>query len=1103
MANHVKAPETGQPKLGQKVRHFQSYGRLPLSFEANQGQTDGRVRFLARGGGYTIFLTDDEAVLTLRKSQPSRPGMTRLGQLDKFGLPGHLHPIDSRARLWPSLADDLKSLRQSLIPELSQLVSEPNAGQGAVAAGPESQSAQAVRMRLVGGNFKAHVVGQDELPGRSNYFIGNDPKKWRTNVPNYTKVKYEGVYPGVDLVYYGDSLKDGRLEYDFVVQPGADPNQIKLSFAGADGICVDAASGDLVLTMGHDEVRLHKPAVYQPTVAAVSSPPTNLVAAVYDRRRRSQSAATAEPDGAFVLVSNYELAFRVAGYDPKRVLVIDPVLSYSTYLGGSNYDSGFSVAVDVAGNAYVTGITDSTDFPTANPLQSNNGGPDAFVAKLNPAGSVLAYSTYVGGSGLNVGAAIAVDSAGNAYVTGWTDSTDFPTANPFQPHLGGSDDGFVTKLNSAGSALVYSTYLGGSASDGSYGIAVDAAGNAYVTGGTYSTDFPTANPLYSCSGGGAFVTKFNPTGSALVYSTCLGGSGDEGNDIAVDAAGNAYVTGATGPGFPTLNPLQSSYHGGGDLFVAKLNPTGSALVYSTYLGGSSYDEGDGIAVDAAGNAYVTGYTTSTDFPTANPFQANCGACNPSLDVGDAFVAKLNPNGSALVYSTYLGGSNANYGRGIAADAAGNAYLGGSTDSPDFPTANPLQGTCGGDNPTLGDAFVAKLNPAGSVLVYSTCLGGSSTDGGGAIAVDAAGNAYVTGLTYSPDFPTANPLQPGNKGDGDAFVAKIAPVNAPGLSLSSRTLVFGPYWLRSTSPPMTLILKDVGSAPLAITAITTSASFAQTNTCRNSVPVGSNCTISVIFTPGEVGPIDGTLTINDNASNASNPQTVDLAGVGDAVAFLPSSLSFGTRVIGVTNSGQVVSLTNKGNTALTITSIGIRGGNAADFSQNNDCPLSPSALAVGGTCSITAKFAPTAPGPRKSAVSISDPGGSSPQVALLTGVGSAASIAPATLTFSSQIMGTSSAPQTVTLTNKGAVTMRLFQIAISGTNAGDFSKTTTCAGTLGAGASCKVSVAFKPTAAGARTASVLFSDDAGGSPQSVAVSGAGVASSVRPQRYKSL
>jgi hypothetical protein len=450
------------------------------------------------------------------------------------------------------------------------------------------------------------------------------------------------------------------------------------------------------------------------------------------------------------------------------------------------------IAVDGAGNAYVTGQTPSTDFPTTNPLQMSNGGGgffgDAFVTKINAAGTGRLYSTYLGGSSDDIGGRIAVDGAGNAYVTGSTNSTNFPTTNPLQASNGGGKDTFVTKINAAGLALVYSTYLGGSGDDAGAGIAVDGAGNAYVTGYTNSTNFPTANPLQASNGGGingdAFVTKINAAGSALVYSTYLGGSGNDScASIAVDGSGNAYVTGTTSsPNFPTTNPLQASYGGGlQDAFVTKINATGSAVVYSTYLGGGGQDSGTSIAVDSVGNAYVTGLTLSLNFPTANPLQASIA----SGLTPDAFVTKINAAGSALVYSTFLGGSGFDAGYAIAVDGSGNAYVAGYTESINlhpftpFPIINPIQASFGGGN---SDAFVTKINAAGSAFVYSTYLGGSGNDGGYAIAVDGSGNAHVTGYTNSTNFPTANPIQASNPGGFDAFVLSIS---AP-LQVSSAT-----------------------------------------------------------------------------------------------------------------------------------------------------------------------------------------------------------------------------------------------------------------------------------------------------------------------------
>jgi uncharacterized repeat protein (TIGR01451 family) len=541
-----------------------------------------------------------------------------------------------------------------------------------------------VRMRLAAARATATMAAMDELPGRVNYFIGNDPKKWQTNIRTYAKVRSRNVYRGVDLVYYGNQQ---QLEYDFVVAPGADPKVIRFKIDAQDSAGKSEqprldADGDLVLGHAADEIRFRKPVVYQPAMQGKDS-----------------------VEGHYALKNN-EIGFEVAAYDHRRPLIIDPGVLYSTYLGGFGDDYGAAIAADSSGNAYVTGETSSLKFPhSPGALQgTNHGGHDAFVVKLNAAGSALIYSTYLGGSSNDGGHGIAVDASGSAYVTGLTVSGDFPTVNPLQLTSHGVD-AFVAKLNADGSALVYSTYLGGSGSDGGSGIAVDASGNAYVTGGTGSTDFPTVNPLQPTNhgGGDAFVLKLNAAGSALVYSTYLGGSGyDGGSHIAVDTGGNAYVAGGSqSTDFPTVNPLQPTNHGNLNAFVAKLNASGSALVYSTYLGGSgsNFDAADGIAVDAGGNAYVVGFTSSTDFPTVDPLM-------PQFQGGnyDAFVAKLNADGSALVYSTYLGGSNSDVGQAIAVDGSGNIYVTGYTNSTNFPTAYPLEPNYHAQN----DAFVVKI-----------------------------------------------------------------------------------------------------------------------------------------------------------------------------------------------------------------------------------------------------------------------------------------------------------------------------------------------------------------------------------------------------------
>jgi hypothetical protein len=618
-----------------------------------------------------------------------------------------------------------------------------------------------VDMAYVGANRQPQISGREELTGRVNYFIGDGARRWHTNIATYGKVLYRELYPGIDLVYYG---RQGRLEYDFVVRPGADLRRIVLGFSGVERLEVDP-QGDLVLHTDLGVIRQRKPMVYQEI-----------------------GGARREVSGSYVLQGTHRVGFKVAAHDASRPLIIDPVLFFSTYLSGSGGDLGYAIAADSAGNAYVTGYTASTNFPTTpGAFQTSiGGGSDAFVTKLNPTGAApLVYSTYLGGGGGDIGYGIAVDSAGNAYATGFTNSTNFPTTpGAFQTSSAGNT-AFVAKLNPAGSALVYSTYLGGggpcpapTCSDGGRGIAVDSLGNAYVTGNTYSTSFPTTPGAFQATspgGNNAFVTKLNPAGSApLLYSTYLGGSGDDdGRGIAVDSQGNAYVTGITySTDFPTTaGAFQTTYAGGGDAYVTKLNPAGSAqLLYSTFLGGSLTDFAQGIAVDSAGNAFVTGGTESTNFPTT------AGAFRTTRAGGfDAYVAKLNPAGSApLVYSTYLGGTSNDAGYGIAVDGVGNAYATGLTNSTDFPTTvGAVQGAAGGSS----DAFVTKLNPAGSApLIYSTYLGGTDVDFGQGIALDGLANAYVTGHTYSTNFPTTpGAFQAASGGSPDAFVAKITDV----------------------------------------------------------------------------------------------------------------------------------------------------------------------------------------------------------------------------------------------------------------------------------------------------------------------------------------
>jgi hypothetical protein len=995
---------------------------LPLSFEPNLGQVDPRVKFLSRGRGYTLFLTKDQAILRIQRRKA------------------------------------------------------------------QSEN-ELVHLRLVGAKPDAEVTGRDELPGKANYFIGNDPKKWRTNVPTYAKVRYHDVYPGVDLEYYGSPSAHGQLEYDFIVAPGADPSAIALRVGAVrePPLRIDA-DGDLMIPANRGEIRFHKPLIYQ------ADSGSSLV---------TQHGSRVQ--GRYILDARKRIRFRLGPYDHSKSLVIDPVLSYSTFLGGSDMDYANGIAVDASGNAYVTGYTASVDFPVVNAAQSSPGGGtcsedgtatpcfDAFVSKLNSTGTALIYSTYLGGSDEDYGAGIAVDSSGDAYVAGYTYSTDFPVQNALQPNNAGGVDAFVTELSPDGASLIYSTYWGGSLDDVGTGIAVDSNDNAYLSGYTESTEFPvTPGAFQTTYGNGAhhgFVVKFNSGGTQVGYSTYIGGSGDDYiYAAAVDSAGDAYVTGATNStNFPTLNAFQPNFSGGQcgganafacfDAFVAKLNPAGSALLFSTYLGGSGSDYGYAIALDSSANAYVTGYTTSKDFPTTSgAFERVFGG---SYDV---FVAKLNSSGSTLGYSTYLGGSGTQVAYGIAVDSNGSAYMTGYNYGGNFPTANPLQA----QNAGYYDAFVSVLNPTGSFLVFSTYLGGTQDDFGRGIALDPSGNVYVVGATFSTDFPTTpGSFQPSYMGGPyDAFVTVYNAPAMPLVALSPSSYDFGNQAPSSASSPQAIDLTNNGAVALTISSITASGDFSQTNNCGSSLAPGASCTINVTFAPKVTGSCTGSITVTDNASPAT--QTISLSGTGTgALANLaPSSLTFSSQPVGTSSSVQNLTLSGTSNATLTISSITISG----DFSQTNTCGTS---LAANASCTISVTFTPTATGSRTGSVSVTDNANPTTQSASLSGSGtaSAASLSPTSLTFSSQALGTSSSAQNVTLSNPGSAALTISSITVSG----DFSQTNTCGSSLAANSSCTINVTFMPTATGSRTGAVTVTDNANPTTQSASLSGTGTAS----------
>ena len=694
-----------------------AYGTLPISFEMNQGQTDASVQFLARGAGYILFLTPGEAVLSLHSPHAST------AKLGRLATPNPLRPSPSQ-----------------------------------LSAGTPTSK---VRLQLIGSNTAAKVEGVDPLPGKSNYFAGNDPAKWHTDVPTYAKVRYTNVYPGIDLLYYGN--QEGRFEHDFVVAPGADPRAIAIGLRDSDGAVPDK-NGGLTLHTKNGDLTLQSPTVYQ-----------------HISGQRKTITAT-------YLLANNQIKFQLGSYDKKAPLVIDPVLRYTAVFGGTGDDVAQAIAADGSGNAYVTGYTYSLDFPLAHPFQrppTNNAYPVAFVSKINAGGTALLYSTYLGGAGgpvpgLCCGSGgdveafgIAVDNSGRAYVTGSTYG-GLPTRNAYQPTKAGFDDAFLTVLSPAGDSLVFSTYLGGTSPDQGRAIALDASGNAYITGSTYG-GFPALNSVQKQ--GRTFVAKFNRSG-VLQYSSNFS-NGVTVNAIAVDISGAAYISGfqqGTGSISVTNNAFQKTCLSPCG-FITKFSPSGARLAYSTYFPSLPTH----IAADSSGNAYIVG-GAGPGFPvTKNAFQKTFGGSNI-----DGFVTKLNPSGSALIWSTYLGGSGGDAVQSIALDQYRTVYLTGFTTSSDFPVKAPVQPYRGGIA-----GFVTTLSGSlGSIEYYSTHIG--TANDANFIAVDKALNVYVsTGISSTPGaLSTGTSGNPG--GLHDVFISKLVIMDdlALGVSGSSSAVAHG-------------------------------------------------------------------------------------------------------------------------------------------------------------------------------------------------------------------------------------------------------------------------------------------------------------------------
>ncbi|AXC12915.1 Cell surface protein [Acidisarcina polymorpha] len=805
-----------------------NYGKLPLSFEGNQGQTDSQVRFLSRGQGYSLFLTDTSAVLALTKRDPASPKLDRLH--------GQLRNVPAKAK---------------------------------------AAETDVVRMELAGVAHGLRVDGADPLPGKNNYFLSSDRTKWRTDVPTYAKVKYSGVYPGVDLVYYGNHQ---QLEFDFVVAPLADVKPVRLHFEGAEKLQIDA-DGNLTIRAKNGEVAFHKPVVYQ--------------------LKGGQREAV---DGRFKLLTTNDVGFDLSQYDHSRELVIDPTLAYSTYFGGSGFtELEAPITADAIGNVYAAGITYSTDFPAQSgalggSLSRKSG--VIFVTKVNQAGSAIDYTAFFPSDGGTYPSALAIDPASNVYVTGGA-SAGFPTTAGAYQECPNVESYFVLKLNATGNALDYSTCFTAQIN----GVAVDGAGNAYLTGlangqfypPSYVPTTPGAFQTAAKNNGAnsAFVTKLNPEGTNLLYSTYLGGSpvkgadyrGDYGLAITVDGVGHAFVCGGTsGTHFPTTpGALQTTNravstgasYSGQNAFVSKFNLTGTELIYSTYLGGSasfiaqsllSGDVAHAIAVDQQGYAYVAGDAVSTDFPvTSTAFQK----VNDGTVVG--FVSKLNPAGTALAYSTYLGGSEfapkssliGAHIDDLGIDAQGDAFVTGFTTATNFPvTPDAFQSV---NHSSGGNVYLTGLNPTGSSLVYSTYLGGSASGYDGdsryGVGIDGLGNVYLGAFAISNDFPITKGVL--ETEPGVAFLAKFALHGATTTTLSSSS---------------------------------------------NPAPAGRSVTLTAA-----VAPVDGTGTPTGLVSfivDGVNVAHVPLDGSGTA-AYETSSLVVGTHLVSASYLGDPKAYSSSG------------------------------------------------------------------------------------------------------------------------------------------------------------------------------------------------
>ena len=1161
---------------------------LPMTLEANEGQAAPRVKYIARAQGITALLTTEgiEVVVgSQRKGTVSRVVKLRFGR-----ALANAEPISQSDQ---STAEKTKRSRRTSSGPQGKTRSRRNRGSGGASGASRHKRARkksgrprSRRKRAAGDSSPTQRQvphqnapqiptapreknppnadtgtlrwrGEGRLAAETNYFTGNDPSKWRTHVPHFSRVVAKEVSPGVDVVAYGI---EHALEYDLRVSPGVDARNLRLQISGADEMRIDAG-GDLAILAEGQEIRMKSPMMYEEM--AGDSPNSG------PKRRPVRGGYAIEADGT--------VGFRIetqdpsARLDPARLstrgknnpaapgtLVIDPSLSvaYSTFLGGAGTDSATSVTVDASGKVYVSGTTTSasTFSEASTELGPGAGSSDYFIAKIDPTQSglnSLTYLTFIGGSGDEEGGFLAVDANGNAAIAGTSTSSDFPVTDG-SARTAGTNDATITEINPTGSQLVFSTLFGGSgaeATQGPGGIAMDTSGNVFVAMDTNSTDLKTTTGAFQTAYGGGisdgFLAILQPgTTPTLKYCTYLGLNAQASvTGIAVDAAGNAFLAGfTTNPGgsLNTTNGFQSAYGGDPfDGFVMKIMPAGNGaadLSYATFLGGGSSDKALAIAVgtNLPATAYVTGSTQSSNFPTGGSITALQTSLKGTTN---AFLSVISQNAmtglTSLAYSSYIGGSETDTGQSVFFAAQNQIYLTGTTTSWDFPWQDNFQ-PFNGDS----DAFVTMLDPtsAGALsLLYSTPLGGTAPVGvtagsnGNAIAADASGNVYVAGATSTADFPRAanpaNGIQPTcascqlSPPENDGFVVQITPSAAasPSVSFLAANLNFGHQNVGITNvPPLPVGIVNSGDALLTISSIAitgpNSGDFLAVNPApclASPISPGSFCSFEVQFTPNVVGAEGAFLGVTDNAPG--NPQVLALlgAGLGPLAVASPPSINFGSVPAGATSPPPFPSatLTNTGNQPLQIANFNF-SGDVAQFSLGGNTCTAPNVLSPGSSCTVQLSFAPSAPGTFNANLNFTDNSGSVPgavQSVSLTGIGTspapAINIAPTSLIFAAQAIGTTSAPQALMIRNQGSAILNVSSISITGSDAGSFgivpAGTSPCpsSGTLASGASCTVTTDFAPLSSGAKNASLSVSDNASGSPQTVSLTGSAVAPTI--------